>query len=375
MATYIESLQETYDVAALVVYAAFVLGILFGVIAEISRYCMRAAVAEWFSASGEERGKLKAGRDRTFQILSAIAVATFGTSLLALYGDLDFSETIYLSTPVRPLATLVGGLIFGVGMVLAGGCVSRLLVLGASGNMRSVVTLLVTGVAGYATLRGILALPRLAVEQTNDLQLGAGELISAIGISPQYLALAVGAISVLCALLIAKKLNSISVLAVISGSFVGLLIVGGWAVTGILGNDGFDPMQLSSFSFVAPVGESIQYLMIFTGDTLRFSIALVGGVIVGALISSIVFGRFSLKGFQTERSVVRYITGGIAMGFGGVLALGCTVGQGLSGVSTGSANSLLAVAAIVGGASIAFAWQNRTSHKSDGVAAGRKSTI
>ena len=361
MAIFIENLQETYEVAWLVICAAFILGGAFGIVAEISRYCMRAAVAEWFSAEGEERGKLKKGRDRTFQILSAIVVATVGTSLLALFGAIDFSGTIYLSSPLRPIATLLGGLIFGAGMVLAGGCVSRLLVLGASGNMRSVVPLLVTGIAGYATLRGILALPRLSVEQLFETQVGTANWLQGFGIAPEYLALLVAFVAIVGIARISHRFGYLSAGAVVSGGLVGLLVVGGWAVTGILGDDGFDPVPLTSLSFVAPVAESIQYLMIFTGDTLRFSIALVGGVIAGAFLSSLVFGRFSLKGFQSETSILRYVAGGIAMGVGGVLALGCTVGQGLSGVSTGSVNSILAVLAIVAGAAATFAWQNRVA--------------
>jgi hypothetical protein len=121
----------------------------------------------------------------------------------------------------------------------------------------------------------------------------------------------------------------------VTGALVGLAVVAGWAVTGIVGFDEFEPTQLQSLSFVAPVGEGLQYLMIFTGVSANYVIALLGGVLAGAFGSALIGGRVRFKGFQSEGSLLRYIAGGVLMGFGGVTALGCSVGQGLSGLSTG----------------------------------------
>ena len=143
--------------------------------------------------------------------------------------------------------------------------------------------------------------------------------------------------------------------AFIAGALVGLLVAAGWAATGILGFDEFDPAQLSSLTFTAPVGESIQFLMIATGDTLRFSIMLVAGVLVGAFLSGLVGGRLAVTGFQSEGAPLRYALGGALMGFGGVTAMGCSMGQGLSGVSTLATGSIIALVAIVAGAAVAHA--------------------
>ena len=135
----------------------------------------------------------------------------------------------------------------------------------------------------------------------------------------------------------------------LTGAAVGLVVVAGWAVTGIVGADEFEPTQLASLSFVAPAGETIQYLMIFTGDTIRFSVALLGGALLGAFASALAGRRFQFVGFSAENSLARYLVGGLLMGFGGVTALGCSVGQGLSGISTASLSSIIAVLAIAAG--------------------------
>ena len=136
----------------------------------------------------------------------------------------------------------------------------------------------------------------------------------------------------------------------------GLFVVLGWFVTGLIGADEFDPVQTASLSFVAPVAEGLQFLMTYTGDTLRFGTALVGGTLVGAFISSMVAGRFHYEGFTAELPVWRYVVGGLLMGFGGVTALGCTIGQGLTGVSTAAPSSVLAYVSMIVGGYIALRW-------------------
>lgn len=341
----LDLLREDYGTATLVVWGAFGIGILFGVIAEFSRYCARAALAEW--APGDERSAGAAnGHPRSKQYLTAVLVALAGTQLLFVSQNIDLAQSIYWSVPIRPLALLAGGLLFGAGMVLAGGCVSRLLVLAASGNGRSIVTLLVTGIAGYATLRGILSYPRIWLETAWSLEATPAQVFESGTESPLLIA---AAMAVTLAILLALLIRRSGMKGIATGAAVGLVVVAGWAVTGIVGADDFEPTQLASLSFVAPVGETIQFLMIFTGDTIRFSVALLGGVLAGAFASALVGRRFHFKGFTSERSLVRYIAGGLLMGFGGVTALGCSVGQGLSGISTASLSSVIAVLAIAAG--------------------------
>lgn len=345
MLAVIDGLKDTYEAATLVVIGGFALGIAFGVIAEISRYCLRAAIAEW--ATPARPSTTNAGsHNRTAQIGIAILVALLGTQALHAGGLIDLSESIYWSVAIRPLPLIVGGLLFGIGMVLAGGCVSRLLVLAASGNARALVTILVIGISAYATLRGILALPRLELENALAFDTTPATLFA----QSTPLWFSIGAIIVTALAIILTARGRGLGRAVVPGALIGGLAVFGWFLTGVVGYDDFEPRQLASLSFVAPVADSVQYLMIFTGDTLRFSIALVGGVLAGAFVSALIGGRFRFQGFTSEASVLRYLAGGVLMGFGGVTALGCTVGQGLSGLSTAAPSSMIAVTAIIAGA-------------------------
>lgn len=132
-----------------------------------------------------------------------------------------------------------------------------------------------------------------------------------------------------------------------AGIVIGLTVVGGWAATGILGADDFEPAPLVSMTFVAPVGNALQYLMTFTGATLDFGISTVGGVIVGAFLMSRLDGSFRLESFANAKDVLSHVTGGVLMGIGGVTALGCTVGQGLTGVATLALGSFVALTGIV----------------------------
>lgn len=319
MTDILETLREIHGTATLGAISAFLLGIVFDVVAEISRYCTRAAVAEWASPSD-----VTTGGKHTLAVLSAMLVAFSGTQALHFAGLIDLSEAIYWSQTIKPVALVVGGVLFGIGMVLAGGCVSRLLVLAASGNGRSWVTLLVAAISAYATLRGLLSYPRIWLEGTShtqvtsEAQIGESSVVVAAAIALVLLVF-MGAIS---------RGRMAGKGAFDAGAAIGLTVLLGWFVTGIVGTDDFEPTQLASLSFVASVGESLQYLMIFTGDSIRFSIALVVGVLVGALVSSISGGRFAFKGFTNESSLFRYASGCVLIGFGGVTALGCTIGNG-----------------------------------------------
>jgi len=136
---------------------------------------------------------------------------------------------------------------------------------------------------------------------------------------------------------------------VASGLIIGALIPAGWLITGVIGDDPFTPAPLASFTFVAPVGESVMYLMVFTGATLNFGIATVGGVILGAFLSALARGTFRVESFVDANDLLRHLSGAAMMGTGGVLALGCTVGQGITGLSTLAAGSVLAFLAILAG--------------------------
>jgi uncharacterized protein len=139
---------------------------------------------------------------------------------------------------------------------------------------------------------------------------------------------------------------------ILAGIVIGLIIPAGWYVTGVVGFDDFDPVRFESFTFVAPTGESLMYLLTFTGSTINFGVAAVGGVIVGAFAYSILAGKFRVETFTDRGDMLRHISGGVAMGFGGVLALGCTIGQGVTGMSTLALGSLIALVSIIAGSAV-----------------------
>ncbi len=134
-----------------------------------------------------------------------------------------------------------------------------------------------------------------------------------------------------------------------AGLILGALVPAGWYATGVIGYDEFEPLPLTSYTFVAPVGNAIQYLMTFTGSTIDFGIATVGGVIVGAFLAAKASGRFRFESFMEAGDMLRHMIGGALMGTGGIMALGCTIGQGLTGMSTLALGSVIALASIVAG--------------------------
>lgn len=325
------------------------LGMVFGAVVQRSNFCTMGAISDMV---------LTGDKSRLRSWVLAIAVATLGSQLLHLTGLIDLKASIYTGTSLNWLGALLGGLLFGFGMVQASGCGNRTLVRFGAGNLKSLVVLLMIGIAGYATLRGLLGPARLWLETGTAVNLKSFGLANQA--LPDLLARATGldALSLRWGLALAlpallliwvfrdARFRTKPVLMV-GGVVVGLVIVGGWAVTGILGADDFEPVPLASMTFVAPVGNMLQYLMTFTGARLDFGISTVFGVILGAFVMAKATGSFRVEGFASTQDLLSHILGGVLMGVGGVLALGCTVGQGLTGIATLALGSFVAVGGIV----------------------------
>ncbi len=336
----------------LVNLAGLLLGILFGATVQRSNFCTMGAISDLV---------LMGDANRLRSWLLAIAVAMLGSQLLHLAGLVDLRLSIYAGPGFGWLGAIVGGLLFGFGMVQAGGCGSRTLVRLGAGNLKSLLVLLMIGMAGYATLRGLLAPARLWLEGWSVLDLKARgfasqmlpDLLDGLGgmdgsAIRWLLGLALPAALLLWVFRAARFRQKPILIA--GGILVGLIVTAGWAVTGILGADDFDPTPLVSLTFVAPVGNALQYLMTFTGATLDFGISTVGGVLLGAFLMAKADRSFRWESFADRRDLLSHLTGGLLMGIGGVLALGCTIGQGLTGLSTLSLGSFVAVGGIVIGA-------------------------
>ncbi|MGE0734616.1 MAG: YeeE/YedE family protein [Alphaproteobacteria bacterium] len=336
------------------------IGLAFGAIAQRTRFCISGSISDAVALG--DTGRLR-------MWLLSIAVATAGSALLFAFGIVDLRRSIYLSPNFGWAGALVGGAVFGFGMMLTKGCPSRNLVRLGGGNLRGLVVAITVGITAYMTLRGLFALPRVWFETALNVDLarvkiagqGIPQLLGAFGLSPtaaHYILAAVVAAALLAICFSPRGLRT-QLRLVIGGIGIGLLVPAGWIVTGVLARDEFEPVPLASITFVAPVGEALQYLMIFTGATLNFGIAVVGGVVLGSFAAAAATRSLRLEGFTSARELGRYLIGATMMGIGGVFALGCTVGQGLTGISTLSAGSLLATLGIVGGGVVATRFLQR----------------
>ena len=353
-----EELQPKYVVLTL----GFALGMLFGAAVQRSNYCTMGAISD-VVLMGDFR-RARAG------VLS-VAIALVASQLLEIQGLADLSKSIYRTPVLGWIGAILGGTAFGFGMVLAGGCGSRILVRTGAGNLKSLVAAIVLAIAALTTLRGLIAPLRRTFEQGTQIDLrgigissqGLPDLVAratGLGVGPLRVALAlVIGIALTIWALASPSLRRDRVLLAAS-VIIGLIIPAAWAATTWASRDPFEPMQVASFSFVAPIGDGLQYLMFFTGASLGFGAASVGGVIAGAFVAAMLSGSFRVEGFTDTSDLIRHISGGMLMGVGGVLALGCTVGQGLSGLSTLAVGSFIAVAGIVLGGVAGIRWlENR----------------
>ena len=322
-------MYETLNLPLTVSQAALLLGglvgLAFGVLAEITRFCLRRAVV----GTGADR-RAAAGIWAT-----AFAVALIGTQAAVAAGWIDFAGHRFHAAPVPWLAAGLGGGLFGAGMVLTRGCISRLTVLTASGNLRALTVLMVFAVVAHATLKGVLA----------PLRTAAGAVTADI---PSAFPLIGGGLLVALALGIAA-LSGARPLHLALAALIGLLVPAAWVGTGFVLFDEFDPVAMESLSTTSPLTETLFWLIAGTSVTAGFGTGLIGGILAGALGSSLVGRRFAWTSFDSPRQTGRYLTGAALMGFGGVLAGGCTLGAGLSGVATLSTAALIALVAIVAG--------------------------
>lgn len=337
-------------VATLVALLGFGIGGVFGATAERTNFCTMGGLSDYV-ALGDGR-RLRAW-------LLAMAVAVVGTEWLDAQGLIAVKSSIYLGSSFPWASALLGGLLFGFGMTLTGGCANKTLLRVGGGSLKAVVVILVLAATAYMTLRGLFAPLRIGIDRATALDLKAmggqglpGLLSWQFGLSKgEATGLITGIVAVALLWFVFRDPQfRRSGRDIAAGTIIGLLIVAGWAATGIAGRDDFEPAPLASLTFVGPSGESLMYLMTFTGATLGFGIAVVGGVVVGSFLSSVSRGSFRIEGFADKSDLGRHLVGATLMGVGGVFAGGCTIGQGLTGLSTLGAGSFLAIAGIVAGA-------------------------
>lgn len=358
------------DIASLsmqVVVAAFILGALLGTLVHRTNFCTMGSVADIVGYGDWTRMR---------QWALAIAVAVAGTTLLAAFGVIDPAASFYTTKRFTPLAYLVGGGLFGFGMVLAGGCGSKALVRAGAGSLKGLVVVGVLGLVAYISLRGVLAVVRVRAIESVGFDLATTQDLPALltGGGDALDAARLAVAGVIAAALLAFVLRDRAALTkevVLGGVGVGAIIVAVWFVSGHLGHVMEHPETLDevylrtnsgrmeALSFVAPVAWTLDYLMFFSdaSKVITVGVASVAGVFAGALLSAVLGGRFRWEGFRDTEDTANHLAGGALMGFGGVTAMGCTIGQGLSGVSMLAAGSIITLAAIVAGAVAGLRYQ------------------
>ena len=333
-----------------------IIGMVFGYVVYRTNFCTMGSISDIMNL----------GDYRRFRAwLLAAAVALVGAQVLNAASVVALSKSMYLTPNLNWVGHILGGWMFGFGMVYAGGCASRNLARVGGGDLRALLTLIILGLFAYMAIGGILGPARNWLEQATSLNLagwklptqGVGDLLGAmtpLGVE-RGSAVATAAIAVLVGVycFIDAEFRG-SPVHVGSGLAIGLCAVAGWALTGLAFDDLADKPTLPiSLTYVRPTADSIEWLQRFTAGRMPgFGVATVFGAVLGAFIAAISMGRFRLTTFSDIGDTKRNLLGAVLMGVGGVMALGCTVGQAITGVSTLAIGSFLTFAAIVVGGRI-----------------------
>jgi len=349
------------EIAPYVAGGAFVLAFIFGAVGNKTHFCTMGAVSDWVNMGDT-------GRMRMW--LLAMAVALLGSSALHLAGVVDLSKSIYPGPSFTWLSYLVGGFLFGVGMTLGSGCGSKTLIRVGAGNLKSLVVYIFLGITAYMTLRGLLGAFRVGVLEKAAMTFPQGQdLPSLIGLNRALLAALIG--GGLLAFIYSSRQFRSNFDYTLGGVVTGLVVVGGWYVSGHVGHVAEDPNTLQeafvatntgrmeSFSFVAPFAFTLEYLMLWTDKSkiITYGIASAAGVIAGSAAYALATRTFRWEGFRDAEDTANHIVGGCLMGFGGITALGCTIGQAISGFSTLALGSIVTFLAIVAGSAATMKYQ------------------
>ena len=360
--------MDAVDISSLsksVLFATFAITFLLGAVMQKTGFCSMGAVSDIFIMSSW--GRLK-------QWFLAIGVAIVGFALMSYFGLIDPLKSMYTGSKFLWLSTIVGSTLFGFGMVLASGCGSKTLVRIGGGNLKSIVVFMVLGLSAYMTMKGFLGVIRINTLDSVFVALNTPQDLPSIlspitGIARANLHLALGLIigfAFIAYALASKAFWTAENL--FAGIFVGLAICAVWWVSGNLGYVAEDPNTLAevflvtnsgrmeSLSFVAPYAYSLDWLMMYsdTSKIITVGIAAVIGMILGSACVSIFTKSFRWESFRNTEDTANHLIGATLMGFGGVTALGCTVGQGLSGISTLAIGSILALPGFIFGAYLAL---------------------
>lgn len=317
-------------------------GVVLGLAARLGNFCTLAALE--MALYGQDQRRL-----RLWGVV--LGTAILGSFVLASTGAIDLANTFYHQIAWAPVASILGGLIFGYGMALAGNCGFGALVRFGGGDLRSLVVVVVIGVFAFVTLSGPLAPLRVQLFPQQPATGGEGIATSVehwIGLPP----LATAAILAAAFFAFALSYRGLreAPREILWGSVVGLAVVASFWGTSWLHHESFGEIPVEGPSYTAPMGRAILYLMTSTAGGLSYSVGSVFGIILGALMGSLLRGRFRWEACDDPRELGRQVGGAALMGIGGVLALGCSVGQGVSAFATLAWSAPVTLAAIAVGA-------------------------
>lgn len=318
-------------------------GLALGLAARLGRFCTLGAIEDALYAGDGTRVRMWG---------VAIGIAMLGSFGLIGAGALDVSRTIYLGIGFQPAASAIGGLLFGYGMALAGNCGYGALARLGGGDLRALMIVLVMGLAAYATIAGPLAYLRVAVfppAPADGVTPGlAHALAGLLGTSPVWIGLAAGLVILMVSLwsrgVWARRVS------ICWGIVVGAAIISGWAGTQWVADVGFSAAPVVSHTFAAPLGETMLYGMTASARTLSFGIGSVAGVVIGAFLGCVIKRQFRWEACEDPRELRRQLAGATLMGIGAVLAMGCSIGQGLSAISLLAYSAPIVMAGIFAGA-------------------------
>ena len=333
-----EGMSDTFAVALI----GGMGGLLLGLAARLGRFCTLGALEDAIYSHDDRRLRMWA---------VAIGVAMIGVHVLVNAGVIDLSTVGILGERWNPFASIVGGLLFGYGMALAGNCGYGALARLGGGDLRSFVIVLVMGLAAYATLSGPMAyvhvwlFPQVAAETTPSFSAAAEQVMS---LPPGVVGIVIGLAILIFAISPARIRKDRP--TVFWGAVVGLAVVSGWGGTAWLAHTSFGAVPVVSHTFSAPIGEAMLYAMTASGQTLSFGLGSVAGVWVGAFVGSLIKGHFRWEACEDPRELRRQIFGAAMMGVGAVTALGCSVGQGLSAMAVLSYSAPVTLVSIFLGA-------------------------
>lgn len=320
-------------------------GVLLGLAARLGRFCTLGAIEDALYGGSLVRVRMWA---------LALGLSIIGVFLADATGLVALDRTIHATRVWNPLASVVGGLLFGYGMAISGNCGYGALARLGGGDMRSFVIVVIMGITAYAAINGplaplrIWAFPTVPVEP-DTASLGLGHLAETwLGLPRLVVALLIGGGMAVWAVMDRDVRTSPG--ALIWPVAVAAAIVSGWLGTTWIATEGFTPIQIESHTFTAPVGETMLFLMTSSGGGLGFAVGSVGGVLAGAIVGSLIRGHFRWEACDDARELRRQIAGGALMGVGAVIAVGCSVGQGLSAFATLACSGPVVLAAICIGA-------------------------